>query len=299
MKALALLLLLVPVTASAALDRLVLERNAYVGGDPINGMVVLDANANFATTVTLTDNTGSVNTPPNTVVEPGTMFAKFTCTSTAVSAVATRSITATQGGQSRTVLFQLHPMPKLVSMNLSATELVGGMEGFLGRAWLDGPAPKDGVFIALTDNSSAINMGQAHAFISAGGDGTVFSGNTEPVSAVAVRQVSASLNGVTKTVNVTLHPRPTISSLSLSHAIVQGGFNTFLYVNLEGRIPAGGARADLVENSSVVTPDTNFWWIKAGDWFTLNTSAVTTHTLVNVNVTVGTSTKSIQVLITP
>ncbi|HZH97630.1 MAG TPA: hypothetical protein VEX38_01550, partial [Fimbriimonadaceae bacterium] len=148
------------------------------------------------------------------------------------------------------------PPAALSSISISPTLVVGG-DRCTGTIILAKAAPEGGQTVQVSDNSSALHT-PATVFIPAGQGVMDFPIRTEVVGAQALRTVTASFAGVTKTANVTITPGG-LTSFRVEPAQVIGGESTTGTLTLSGPAPAGGRTITLTSSSSVIgVPPTVF-----------------------------------------
>lgn len=281
----------------ANLSAVVMDCESYVGGDLMDGLVLLDAPAPAGgVVVTLSDNTGSVNTPASVTVPEGKKGAKFQCTSVAVGTAATRLISASAGGITKNSLFNLLPVAVIQSLTLIPNELVGG-DPFVGRITLNSIARKNGESVQLTKSSGIISIPSLW-FVNPAGQKSDFNGQTQAVSADYVRTVTAKCNNVAKTANLLMHPAPVMVSVALRENIIKGGLQTGLIVHLSGFPRQQGSTITVTESSAFVTPS-NPIIVKDKAAYGINTTAVTSAQVVEITCKLDNVTKKVTLVVTP
>lgn len=98
------------INPGVALSSLSLNPASVKGGNSTTGTVTMAGPApNGGLTVTLTDNSSSINTPASVAVSQGATTGTFQSTTTAVTATATRQISATYQGVTKTANLTLTP----------------------------------------------------------------------------------------------------------------------------------------------------------------------------------------------
>lgn len=147
----------------------------------------------------------------------------------------------------------LPPMSSSVTMtsvSASPLSLQGGATSS-GTVTLSGVAPATGAIVILSSsNTSAVTVPPTMT-VPAGVNSYVFFISTAPVTAAATSIVSATYNGATRTVTITVTPPPivsvpTIDSVVIDPATVQTGTTrTSVWLYFTGITPAGGALVTL------------------------------------------------------
>ena len=175
-----------------------------VGGTSATGTVHSDRPAPAGgIVVALSDNTSAITVPASVTIPAGATSATFTINTSPVSSVTTRRITGTGSGTTDFIDITLTPKPALLAFSLNPSTIKGGTHT-LGTALLS-VNPQTPLSIGLTDNSSAIAA--PPSFIgSAGYDVGKITIQTSAVSSTATRTVTASLDGISRTANLTLTP---------------------------------------------------------------------------------------------
>jgi len=168
--------------------------------------------------------------------------------------------------------------PTPVSLTAASNPLYSG-EGTWIAVQLTAAVPAGGATIALaSSNPSAVPL---PASIAMPGNiaWTQFTVQTGQVTAPTPVTLSATLNGSTATLQLTVLP-PSLQSVSVSPATISGGAQAGAIVMLNGQAPAGGAVVSLSSNSLSVSPPPTVT-VAPGDFstsFPLSTSAVATPT---------------------
>ena len=191
-------------TPGPDLYSLQIQPNVITGGETTSAVTMVTTNANNGPIqVAISDNSGSIGTPASVTVNNGTAFAGFNITSTPVASSATRQVTATLWGVSKSASITLHPTPILASLSISPNSVQGG-QGTTGTVTYHVPAGSNAV-TNLTDNSGSIST-PANVTVPNGATQGNFAIATSAVSSTATRTVTATRNGVTKTASLTLTP---------------------------------------------------------------------------------------------
>lgn len=227
-----------------------------MGGKTSTGTVSVAAAAPYDLTFDLSDNTSAVTLPATAVISAAATSADFPITTASVSAVVTRQITAARKGLAKTVNITLNP-GGLGTVTVTPNNVIGGQTA-TGKANLTGPAPAGGIVVNLSDNSSALSTPPTVS-IAAGTMSGSFTVGTSAVNAVAVRQVSANLDAVTRTANITLNPGYVLVEFTLIPSTVKGGNQVAGQYTLNKAAPAGGLTLTVTDNSgSIDTPTSVF-----------------------------------------
>ncbi|HZH97414.1 MAG TPA: Ig-like domain-containing protein, partial [Fimbriimonadaceae bacterium] len=152
-----------------------------------------------------------------------------------------------------TVTLNLVATVRLNTLTLTRTTVVGGQSS-TGTVTLQNAAPAGGAEVSLVSGSSAIRV-PATVVVPEGATSANFGITTAPVASTAVRTVTASRGGVSKTASLTLLAGLTGFTVSSTNAV--GGSTLTGTVNLGSAAPAGGVSVSIVENTSVFETPTS------------------------------------------
>lgn len=190
------------VTLTPSLQKVTVSPSVVQAGKSTTGTVFIFAPAPAGGySVSLSDNSSALSTPTSVTIPAGATSASFSITTAKVTSAATRQVIANLG-HDRSASITLKPL--FSALSLQSTTVQGG-NGTTGTVSLNFAAPAGGTVVTLTDNSSAISV-PASVTVPAGQTAVGFNVNTVKVSSQATRQISATCDGTTKTVNLTLTP---------------------------------------------------------------------------------------------
>src|SRR5215469_13642136 len=261
---------------------------SLAGGLTTSGTVTLGAPTISDTAVTLTVVSGSAavaSIPTSVTVPAGASTATFTVVTNAVTASTVVKISAGLNGTSVTNTFTVTPnVPS--SLKFSRTSVIAGATS-TGTVTLAAPATSNvAVTLTVTSGNAAVASIPASVTVPAGSSSATFALVTANVSSKTTVQVSASLNGVSKTASLTVLAN-TPSSLKFSPTSVVGGGSSTGTVTL-----AAVAAADITVNLTVTSGNAavasipTSVTVSAGAnsaTFTLITANVSTLTVVQVS----------------
>ena len=240
-------------------------------------------------------NTQALATPASMTISGGHADGTATLTTSPVTADVDVTVTATLAGISKTDVVRVL-RAVLQQFTLDSASITSG-QSTIGRVTLSGPAPTAGYTIGITDNSSAVAT-PGSVYIGSGATQGAFDIGTTPVSVLATRTITASLNTTTITKSLTL--KPNLVSLTAPASIVGGndfGATTTLYDNA----PTGGTTVSLSDNSAVTTTPGSTT-VPAGSktsTVTVTTTGVAAITTATLTATVDGIAKSASIQITP
>ena len=233
-----------------ALSSLTLSLSSLTGGTPAQGTVTLGSPApSGGLLVTLTGTTFAASKPDSVTVPAGSTSASFPIASYPVDTPTNATISATFGGLTQTVTLTVNP-PLLNTLTLTPTSVMGGAAS-QGTVTLNGPAPSDGIVVALSDSASATGV-PASVTVAGGSTSASFAISTTPVGSANVATISAVSGAVTKTASLTVNA-PAVASFTLNPTSVLGGNISQGLVTLTGSAPSGGFVVTLSCNSSAVS----------------------------------------------
>ena len=270
---------------------------SVVGGTPSVGTVTISGPApTGGLLVKLKCDSTQATVPASVSVPAGKMTATFTAKTTPVKATVTATVTATQGITVEEATLTI--TPSTLSLVSVYPIIVIGPESSVGTAYLSGPAPSGGYVVSLSSNQESVTV-PAKVTIPSGSDHATFAVKTETVAVQTIAAVSASLNGITQTTNLTVNP-PSITGLSLNPSTVVGGKNSTGTVVLGGPAPSGGITVTLTSNSSfaVVAASVTIPGGKTSATFVVETSAVSAKTSVTITANLAPNSKTAALTIT-
>lgn len=187
--------------------------------------------------------------------------------------------------------------PKLVSLAISPTAVVGGSNS-TGTIILDGIEPAD-TAVTLTSSNPAVHV-PATATVPAGSKTGTFTITTDPVAAKTTASITAKLDSITKSANITVNP-PAFSSFTLTPNPVKGGNDVTGKVTMAGPVAADTTVNLTNANAKAHLPAASVT-IPAGSAsvsFTITTDVTAATASGAVKATVGTVTKSVTLKVNP
>jgi hypothetical protein len=188
--------------------------------------------------------------------------------------------------------------PTPVSLTSTTNPMYSG-EGTWVAVQLTAAVPAAGATIALTSSNPSAAPVPATLTMPGNRAWTQFTIQAGQVTSLTPVTISATLNGGTASVQLTVLP-PSLGSLSISPRTISGGATATGIVMLNGQAPAGGAIVSLSSSSLAVNPPATVT-VLPGDFsasFPLTTSAVATATTVTVTATWNGASATSQVTLT-
>ncbi|HEY3780046.1 MAG TPA: hypothetical protein VGL56_03105 [Fimbriimonadaceae bacterium] len=184
------------------------------------------------------------------------------------------------------------------NFTLSTASAPGGSMVY-GTVTLCGVAKTGGQAVAITGNNSNLML-PASVTVPAGKASLTFEVGSLGVSANTATTITATTEGISKTVALTLTPSSE-TSIALLHTSVVGGNNSAITVYLTGKAPAGGFKVTLSSNNAnaaVIGSITIPAQATSGS-AAITTKAVTSTQTVTITATAGAVTKTATLTITP
>jgi len=184
----------------------------------------------------------------------------------------------------------------IVSVTVAPVSINGG-NGATGTVTLDQPAPIGGLTVQLTSLDTGAQV-PATVLVPAGATTATFAITSTEVTANTPVTINAGLNGTTVSATLNLlppAPLPKVVSLTVTPGGAAGGSSLTGLVSLDQPAAMTGVVVTLSSSDPAVQVPTSVT-VQPGDkgeTFTINTSPVTTNTLVTVTASLGTSTTSI------
>ncbi len=204
--------------------------------------------------VALSSSSGQLTTPSTVTVSGGQKVATFEVTAGTPSVDTPVTLSATLNGTTQThnitVQAQVSTSP-LASVTVSPTTVAGGTLTIPKvTVTLSGPAPSGGKTVALASSNPTALTVPLTATILSGQSSVIVNASTSSVATNQDVVITGTLEGATRTANITVTP-PRPKSVVLSQATVYGGSATVLTatVTIELPAPAGGMSVALSSGS--------------------------------------------------
>jgi hypothetical protein len=287
--------------AAPSLVSLVVNPATVIGGcQTATGTVTLSAPApSGGTVVALSDNIAATTLPASVTVAAGTKTKTFTITTVAVSVNQGGTVTASLNGVNRTDTLAVRGIG-VKSVSVSPNPIIGGNTA-TGTVTLECPAAPGNITVTLSDNIASTTL-PASVVVAAGTSTKTFSITTTAVGNNQVGTLTATANGISKSVSVTVR-RIGLASLTLNPTTVTAGQTSTGTVTLER--PAGPSSITVTltsSNTAVATVPASIS-IPAGTTsktFTVTTSqTVSATTTVTITATANGTTKSATLTVNP
>jgi hypothetical protein len=285
--------------APASPVSLAFTSNPLYSGNPTWVQIQLSTAApSGGAVINLTSSDPNAAPVPATVTMPGnTAWMQFQMTAGQVTTQTPVTITASLNSGSASTQLTVLP-PSIKSLSISPTIFNGGIS-VQAIAMLNGVAPANGASISFSSSSPAVEAPAAET-VAAGSPSVVFQIPTTSVTANTPATVTATYNGQSVATQITLTPQGQPSAITLSPSSVTGTAGTMGVVQV-----AAAANTDQIfslssNNPAATLPSTVL--IPAGfvsASFNINTSQVSTQTLVTISVSGGGVTHSATLTLNP
>ncbi|HZT42188.1 MAG TPA: hypothetical protein VFA07_08360 [Chthonomonadaceae bacterium] len=287
-------------TPSPAVKSISCMPGSPVGSKTATGKVVLTAAApGGGAIVNLASSNTTVAAVPQTVtVAAGATSATFPITTTYVSTPTTVTLTAARAvTKSLTLTVQPISLSKLTLTPSTVT----GSNSVIGKVGLNGPAPLGGIVVSLSNTNPAATV-PSSVTVKAGASSVSFTIKTVAVTTSTTGTVTASYNGVTRSVLLTVQPIG-VKSLTLTPSSVTGGGNSTAKVTLTAPAGPGAVTVNFTDNDGSITPSIPASiTIPAGSTsgtYPITTRVVTTTTQVTIHAAANGISKSAVLTVNP
>jgi len=272
--------------------------NVSAGGTSTATVTLNDAAPSGGSTVNLSTESTAVTIPSTVVVAAGQNSATFNVVTTAVVDRTKAKIKANLGNENETAELTIEPVVSLSSVSLDPSS-VGGGASTTGVVALSGPAPDGGISINLSSSQNAAQV-QTSVKVPQGRKMGTFAISTTSVTAITTVTITATLGTVSQTATLTINPLA-LASLTVHPREIHDGNTATGVVELNSPAGAGGVVVTLSSDNPVATIPATVT-IAAGHSsgsFAIGTSSVTTQTTVTLTATVGSTSKTTTLTISP
>ncbi len=282
----------------ASLSGLTTSVPLLLGGTTATGTVHLGSPAGpYGDVVKLFSSTTEAGVPATVKVLAGASTATFPITTTAVSSDSVATFTATYGLTSEKAQLILLPAP-LSSISVSPTSLVAGTNATVTVTLANIAGPYGNV-IKFSTSSAEVTI-PSTVTVPAGKSSYSFSAPTSAVSSASVITITDTFFVYSQKTTLTLTPAP-LTSLSFNPNPVVGGQTTTATIQLNGKAGPGGDVVKLSSNSADATVSATVTVLpgQSSVTFTVHTLAVASNRSATITATLGTSTVSSNLTISP
>ncbi|HEY7388336.1 MAG TPA: SBBP repeat-containing protein, partial [Bryobacteraceae bacterium] len=191
------------------------------------------------------------------------------------------------------------PGATLNSVAVNPGTVTGGA-GSTGTVTLSTAAPAGGTVVMLATSNTNVATVPSSVTVAAGATAANFAVTTHSVTAGTVATITATYNGVAKTVGLAVNPL--LASITLNPVVLTGGAGSIGTVTLSSAAPAGGALVALTSantNAASVPASVTVTAGATSATFALTTKAVKTVTSVNITATSNGAARIVTLTVNP
>ena len=292
------------ITATTVKSLSLSSTSGYGGlGTSVTGTVTLNGAAPSAgLTVAVTSSSTAVTLSASTItIAAGKSSGTFTFTAVAVNTSTAVSIAASAGGTSASATYTINPAV-MSAISLSPTSVLGGVANSTATVTLTSPAGSNGTVVTLgSSNTSAATL-PASVTVAAGQKTATVIVTSKAVNANTSVTITGT-NSVAKTATLTV-TAPALSGLTLSASSVQGNSSNTVTgtVTLSGPAGPSGTVVTLKSSNVTIAPVSASVTVAAGATtasFTIKPTKPTANTSVTITATLGTTSKTANLTVTP
>ncbi|HEV2472361.1 MAG TPA: hypothetical protein VGS41_06840, partial [Chthonomonadales bacterium] len=168
---------------------------------------------------------------------------------------------------------------------------------------LNGQAPAGGVSVSLTSANPAVATVPATVVVPQRSSTVSFPITTFAVSSTSLSKITAAANGGSANATITVQPNVSFSVALNPPSVVGGSANSTFTITLATGAPAGGLKFIIASsNTAAAKPASTPVTITAGHTtgtVTINTFAVASTQTANISATLGTTSQSAPLMVTP
>ena len=284
-----------------AIQSLVLNPTSVVGGNTTTANeITLSELPSQDLPISASSNKPAATVPSTVVVPAGSSTAQFPIQTTLVSVATTAAIGVSNGNSSKSsnlVVSALAPQ----TLTLASSSVVGGNPA-TATLTMNGVAGSGPAVVSITSSNPAAVVPNP-VTVDTGTSQKVFTISTTLLAAPVVATITATFNGVSKTVNLTVNPLA-VSSISLGSIHVVGGANIGNNsVTLNAASNPGDAFIELSSSNPAVAPVPSIIAVPAGaaqsPSFSISTTIVSVPTTVNITAAFNGTSKTIALTVNP
>ena len=270
----------------ALLSGMSLSPTTLVGGANSIGTVTLSRPApSGGTVVALASSSTSASVPASVTIGQGNRSTTFTISTTPVATAVTATISASTGGITTTASLDI-TSDLTASLGLNITSVFSGSSS-IGTVTLTKPAGANGVSVAIKSDNAAATV-PASVTVAAGASQAVFVVSTTYVTSTTQANITATLNGTSQTVSLTIKPN-SVSTLTLSPSTLLGGGTSTGTIGLNALAGSNGEVVTLSSSdaSASVPPIAVVQGGMNSGTFTVSTYGVNSQKVVSIKATLN------------
>jgi WD40 repeat protein len=282
----------------SALSAVSFTSPTITGGDTTTGTVTLGGVAGpSGVIVTLASNSKSATVPKTVTIKAGQKSATFLISTLPVTKQTFAVVTANSGQVYVSATLTVDP-PAPATVSFIPSTVVGTLES-TGTVTLTSVAPHGGLVVKLSSNSKSATV-NGSVIVPDGKTSATFTVKTLAVSTQQSVTITATLNGLSQKAVVKITP-PSLTSLAIVPASVNGGTSSTAILKLNAATPAGGIKISLASSSSSATVTTPLVITegRTSATFVIKSIAVAKETNATITASQGTLSKTAVLAIQP
>jgi hypothetical protein len=245
--------------ATPALDSISLSKSSVIGGNPVDGIVSLNrpAPAGGAAVHLSSDHPALVDLPDSVTIPASSLTAPFSVTTFEVSAPTVVTVTASYNGDEVFTILHLLVIPPVLTGITANPATINPGDALTVTVTLMSQAPEGGAVVnLLSSHPGLVHLPETIAVAEEHSSARI---RLVPAQVFEVTQVTltASLNGVNKTAQVTLMPKmPGLAGLQIMPSSIKGGNSAIGVITLTAPVPTDWLYVDIsTDLPSVVFPE--------------------------------------------
>jgi hypothetical protein len=290
------------IAVAQTITSVTLAPNSVIGGKSATGQVKLSGPApsgGFLVQLSSGNPAAAHPSSPSVTVPGGATTQNFTVTTAAVGQNTAVTIAAFGGGGTKTALLNVQAV--LESIVLGRTSVLGGFgTGGVVHLFIPSPLP-GGLNVLLSSSNPAAATVPVGVGLPPGATTGAFSVVAVPVAQPVTVTISATVDGLSKTVQLTVEP-PVFQYFNIGTNPTRGGTEVPGEVVISGPAPAGGFPVTLSSGDPAVVTVGASVTVPAGSdkmRFTIPTRRVEKATEVKITASASGATKTRQLTVTP
>jgi len=203
------------------------------------------------TTVSLSSNNAILAVPVSVGAPAGANTATFTAAAGNITTNQTAVITATLNGTSQSASISLMSTVAMSSLACNPTTLTSGSPSTC-TVTLSQAAPSGGTTVSLSSNNTVLSV-PSSVNVYAGASTATFTGTAGTITANQTAAITATLNGASQKVSISLVTAVVVSSLACNPTTLASASPSTCTVTLSQVAPSGGATVSLSSNNTALS----------------------------------------------
>lgn len=195
--------------------------------------------------------TSALVVPAAVTVPANATSAVFQASTGAVKVAENATVTASLNGSSKSSTIALSPSTTITSLQCSQTTLSGANQAAICTVTVANPSGV--ISVAVSSDNPALNIPAPVVVLPGGASSGKFTVVSAPSSSDQTAEITASLNGSSQRVSITVLAVATVSSLQCGATKLAANANTTCTVTLSKSAPNGGSVVAIATPSSALT----------------------------------------------